>query len=93
MNPTVQVAAIGDNVTFNCTVTNISQVTVTWMSNGINLSNQSSPPESHNGMVTLLLNLTNVTNGDYHTYKCSAKYNNDIIFASKSAILSKLPQC
>ena len=88
MNPTVQVAAVGDDVTFECTVTNIPPFTVMWMSDKTNVSNQT---ESPNGMVTLRLTLTNVTDRDYHTYTCSAKDINGNVFASESALLSKLP--
>ena len=90
MHPTVQTAAVGDNVTFECTVTNILPFIVMWMSDKTNVSNESSLLESHNGTVTLPLTLTNVTIKDYHTYTCSAKENNGKIFAVESALLSKL---
>ena len=90
MNPTVQVAAVGDDVTFECTVTNIPPFTVMWMSDKTNVSSQI---ESPNGTVTLPLTLTNVTDRDYRTYTCSAKDRNGNVFASESALLSKLPLC
>ena len=87
MNPRVQVAAVGDDVTFECTVTNIPPFTVMWMSDKTNVSSQI---ESPNGMATLPLTLTNVTDRDYRTYTCSAKDRNGNVFASESALLSKL---
>ena len=90
MHPTVQIAAVGDDVTFECTVTNIPLFTVTWMRDKTNVSNESLPFESLNGIVTLPLTLRNVTIKDYHTYICSAKDNNGKTFAVESALLSKL---
>ena len=90
MHPAVQIAAVGDDVTFECTVNNIPPFTVMWMSDGSNVSRISSPLESRNGTVTLLLTLTNVTDRHFDTYICSAKDNNST-FASKPAVLSKLP--
>ena len=90
VHPEVQIAAVGDDVTFECTVTHIPPFTVMWMSDKTNVSNESSLLESLNGMVTLPLTLRNVTNTDYHTYTCSAIDNNDDTFVSESALLSKL---
>ena len=61
------------------------------MSDRSNVSNQSSLLDSRNGIFTLPLTLTNVTNKDYHTYTCSAVDTNGNIFASEFAILGKLP--
>ena len=93
VNPTVQVAAVGDDVTFECTVTNIPPFIVTWLSDRSNVSKQSSLLDSENGIVTLRLTLTNVTNKDYHTYTCSAVDRTGTIFASKFAVLGKLLYC
>ena len=87
MDPPIQIAALGDNVTFKCTVTNISPFTVMWMSDRTSKSNQSS---LCNRTVTLPLTLTNVTKTDYRTYICSAEDNNNKTFAIKYALLSKL---
>ena len=87
MDPPVQIAALGDNVTFKCTVTNIPPFTVMWMSDSTSQSNQSS---LRNRTVTLPLTLTNVTKTDYRTYICSAEDNNDKIFANEHVLLSKL---
>ena len=90
MHPEVQIAAIGDDVTFECTVTNIPPFTVMWMSDKTNVSNESSLLDSRNRMVTLHLTLRNVTNTDFHTYTCSVMDNNGETLVSESALLSKL---
>ena len=90
MYPAVQIAAVGDDVTFECTVNNIPLFTVMWMSDRTNASNQSLLSESLDGMVTLLLTLRNVTNRDYHSYTCIAIDNNGNTLVSESALLGKL---
>lgn len=92
MYPAVQIASVGDDVTFECTVNSVPPFTVMWTSDRANVSKESLLFESRDGMVTLPLTLTNVTDRDFDTYICLAKANSTT-FASKPAVLSKLPLC
>ena len=50
MYPAVQIASVGDDVTFECTVNSVPPFTVMWMSDRANVSKESLPFESHDGM-------------------------------------------
>lgn len=96
MDPPVQVAMVGDNVTFDCTVSGTHPFTVMWTSDITVLESEpsidsdSSTSDQDGDMITLTLSLSNVTVGDFQTYICSARSDaTNVTFAKMGALLSK----
>ena len=92
MVPPVQVAVVGDNVTFDCIVSGTHPFTVMWSSDRVDVSefNNSSTSDPGGDMVTVTLPLYNVTMEYFQTYVCSARSDvNNITFAAVAALLSK----
>ena len=83
-----QIAAEGDNVTFDCRVTGTAPFTVIWMNSSMNVLVESVENESR--LSNLTLSLTNVTNMSYQTYTCIGRSDSNETFVSASATLSKL---
>ena len=94
VDPPHQLAEENENTTLECTVIRKTGAPfiVEWMSkNGTDPLNYSSPDESWNGTVTLLLMIDNVMREDYQTYICIGRdEDSDKCFVNASAILSKL---
>ena len=89
-NPPQQVAAEGEDVTFECVVIRKSSTsfTVEWTSDKSDVLIFS---DESNNTITLPLSLINVTNEDYQTYTCSGRdSDSNEIFVSASVVLSKL---
>ena len=93
MDYTSQVAAIGDDVTFKCTVRGIPPFTVTWMNSSREVLSETSIDSSDDVSTgVVFLSLMNITTEDYQTYTCSGINDdeNETAFVSESVILSKL---